>query len=325
MVKVLHEGGAKILPDFLSEAAQESAVSTYEYLLENGNTIDACFDDLNYPGFWNPMFVLPDDNVPPLGSAIARGNTQSVAKMINLGASVEQECDRSSNRKDEFSAIIHAAYFGDPRVIRLLIRSGANPNRILNGMTPLSITADEGHYEAARELLANGAFHTYSDDLKQPIEYAIEWGHEDIVELLVYAGATRPRQARSSELFEEVVDALVKGVVIVGTVYVIVEGLKYYGYASGTDAYTYEFDPDLPQNCLSDSHCGPYGACVSGPRQVGGTCMKTVDRYGIPVFNKSGSSDRRSNGREYCRIDIDCPLGYGCHPLFRACLKGWNE
>ena len=217
MVKLLHENGAKILPDFLSEAARASALNTYSYLLANGNEIDACFDDYEYPGFWNILFVLPSSNMPPLGSAVARGNIPSIQKLIELGAQIEQRCESSSGRYRDFSAIILAAYFGDPKVIRLLIRSGASPNRFVNGMTPLSIAADEGNYEAARALLADGAFHTYSDDVKQPIEYALEWGHEDIVNLLVYAGATRPRQIRPSELFEGVVDALCSGQVIPDT------------------------------------------------------------------------------------------------------------
>ena len=99
MVKLLHESGAKILPDFLSEAARASSVGTYEYLLENGNTIDHCVNDYDYPGFWTTMASPPTTMVPPLGSAIAQGNTQSILKLIELGSKVEQECKKSKNKK----------------------------------------------------------------------------------------------------------------------------------------------------------------------------------------------------------------------------------
>ncbi len=330
MVKLLHESGAKILPDFLSEAARASATSTYEYLLANGNTIDYCVDDLDYPGFWNITFVLPNTHVPPIGSAISRGNTQSILKLIELGSKVEQECRISKKKKVQFSAIMHAAYFGDPRVIRLLIRNGADPNRFVDGMTPLSIAADMGHYEAARVLLADGAFHTYSGQIKQPIEYAIEWGRDDIVDLLVYAGATRPRRSQTSEMLEKIADGLVDGVIFAAEMYVIYQGARYSGFdptytsdlrntqdIGNRDNQRWVGDDD---SCRSDFDCGAYEICAKKVASFPGICVPDELNSGKQSSsNYSGPSNRGAD--PLYQGGTACRMGYAWDLIYGGCKK----
>jgi len=228
MIKLLHENGAIIYPTFVALAAHVNAVSMYRYLLDNGGKITACTLDTSYPDYADSDV---SNVLPALGSAIARHNTASVQALLDLGAPLESDCEVPVGPDYIFSAILLAAYFGDPNTIQSILRAGANPNRLSKrGYTTLSLAAEQGHYEAVRILLANGAFHTYTSQVKQPIEIALDSGHDNIADLLVHAGATRPHRTSTSEVLKSIGGAILDGVVIVGTIALIVEGSKYYGY-----------------------------------------------------------------------------------------------
>jgi ankyrin repeat protein len=275
MVKLLHNNGATISPGSLGTAAQASAVNTYSYLLDNGAELDICITDTNYPGYWTSSL---NSIMPPLGSAIIRGNLSSVNLLLDLGAAMEVRCDVALGGDYNYSAILVAAYVGNPYLIELLIRKGSNPNRLsVTGRTPISLAAEYGHYEAARVLLANGAFHTYTTQIKQPIEYAYDNGNQNIVNLLAYAGAVRPQRADPSKVLESIADVVIEGVIFAAEIYVISQGKRYSGY-----------DPTYNRDSSTDSQNISRAAAL-------------LMNDGKPVVGDGG-----------CGSDFDVPAGSRC-------------
>ena len=75
--------------------------------------------------------------------------------------------------------------------------------------------------------------------------------------------------------------------------------------------------------CSSDFECGIGNKCVKAPLQSQGACMKSVDEYGLPKFDtpsaKSVGPNMNISGD--CSFDTDCPVGFRCHPQYKACVK----
>ena len=222
----------------LHGAIENSDIAMLRLLHANGAPLNVCYLDTEHPEYWDlSKSDYFRDTMPPLGSAIARNDATIIDELINLGAPLDQQCQGPFGSSYRFSAILAAAEFGAARLVETLIARGVSPNRLENGLTPLSIAAHNGHVEVARVLLANGAFHTYSNQIRQPIEYALDSGHEDIVNLLVSSGAVRPSRKDYSKTLDTIADTLVDGVILVGTIALIAQGVKYSGYASDGPNY----------------------------------------------------------------------------------------
>lgn len=76
------------------------------------------------------------------------------------------------------------------------------------------------------------------------------------------------------------------------------------------------------EECSSDYSCGIGRTCVKAPGHMHGTCMKTVDGYGLPTYQLP--SPDSIGPRDYspvCNFDTDCPIGFRCDNVFKACLK----
>lgn len=75
--------------------------------------------------------------------------------------------------------------------------------------------------------------------------------------------------------------------------------------------------------CSSDFECGMGSKCVKAPLQMNGTCMKTVDEYGIQQFNTPSidSVGPNMNLQGDCDFDTDCGIGFRCHSKYKACVK----
>jgi len=80
------------------------------------------------------------------------------------------------------------------------------------------------------------------------------------------------------------------------------------------------YDDDDECECSSDLGCGIGYRCVKPPFSSCGVCMKEVDRYGNPVYRPPDPSIRiKSKGD--CDFDLDCPIGFYCHPKYKVCVK----
>jgi hypothetical protein len=338
MVKLLHENGVAIHPAMVSAAAQAGAVDTYKYLTENGGDLTACWLDQGYPGWSGKADV--GSMLSPLGSSIMRRDLPSVEVLLGLGAPLESNCEVPTGlgKDHRFSAVLVAAIAGNAQVTEVLLGAGAEPNRLsVEGRTPLSLAAERGHYDVARALLAHGAFHTYTNEIKQPIEYAIDAGNHDVVNLLEYAGATRPVRRNQSSVWANVGKGALDGVKYVAAIYVVYLGARYSGYNSnyapsgtsinsdalvrGTQSVYADYGSDSDDNgeCQSDLDCSALEVCVKQPLHAQGICVNDGGQTRLdPGHNTTESAFPRTDNK---RRQDDCPLGTRWDLIYQACIN----
>ena len=85
-------------------------------------------------------------------------------------------------------------------MVNLLLKSNANPNPLVDGITPLFIASQEGHHDIVRLLLnANANPNVYTDDGITPLMIASFNCHPCIVQLLLKSGAD-PNISDSNEV-----------------------------------------------------------------------------------------------------------------------------
>jgi ankyrin repeat protein len=321
MVKVLHESGGTIAPQQLNVAVQFNAKSTYRFLAENGANIDMCLFELGNPQ--SRAFL------PPIGWALARSDIELVNSLLSLGAAVETDCVkyRLLGRNYRFSAILAAGIIGSPEIVESLLRNGANPNRLnTNRQTPISLAAEHGHYEAVRVLLANGAFHSYTTEIRQPIEYAIEAGHKDVVDLLAYAGAVRPQRNTPLATPDSSSNSFLEGVKLVSELYVIYLGARYSGYDSDYTSTLLGADNESRRSslqrdgggdsCRSDWDCSVTKICAKDRASRTGTCVRDATDSGrLTSSRRYGPSNRG-----YAPAG-GCPSGYERDLVYGGCKR----
>ena len=73
--------------------------------------------------------------------------------------------------------------------------------------------------------------------------------------------------------------------------------------------------------CYSDLDCGIGYKCVKAPYNSEGTCMKSVDDYGIQQFNSPSINSIGPKTESGCEFDTDCPIGFRCDPYYKECVK----
>lgn len=83
-----------------------------------------------------------------------------------------------------------AAREGDIANVKLLISNGANPNKIVDGVTPLHPAAERGHKEVVQILLTNGANPNAKGNAGwTPLHLAATSGKQEVVALLIAKGS----------------------------------------------------------------------------------------------------------------------------------------
>jgi|GEM_PF-1578999 len=73
--------------------------------------------------------------------------------------------------------------------------------------------------------------------------------------------------------------------------------------------------------CVSDFDCGIGYKCVKAPFNTSGTCMKSVDKFGIPTYNLPDPDSILPKTSGDCDFDIDCPIGFYCDRYYKVCVK----
>lgn len=117
--------------------------------------------------------------------AAAAGNTAKIAELLSRGADLEGE-DVSGR-----TAVINAAWRGEPEVVDLLIGLDADLNVAdYEGRTAVSWAASNGHTEIVKKLLAHGGLPgTVDKEGLTPLMRAAWNGHTEVVKALIDAGA----------------------------------------------------------------------------------------------------------------------------------------
>jgi ankyrin repeat protein len=118
----------------------------------------------------------------PLAKATLGGHVEAVRLLLEAGADPDGELDA------ECTPLMVAS---KAAIAELLIRSGADPNRLIDGCTPLNAAVHRNSHEVAAMLLAAGA---KPDVLTEPhgcaLSTAIAKGYLDLGRLLIESGAS---------------------------------------------------------------------------------------------------------------------------------------
>ena len=124
-----------------------------------------------------------------LGYACKYKRFDLAEKLIKLGADIDIG---QSNEYLVFDALSVAVESQDIDLVELLLKSGANPNRLNSeeGFTVLSLSCKLGNYEISKLLIENGAKvdgigDTGFDYIHYPLLYAVESNKIELVQLLI--------------------------------------------------------------------------------------------------------------------------------------------
>jgi ankyrin repeat protein len=129
------------------------------------------------------------DGNPPLLSAVNKGDTIEVRRLVEAGADVNAQTDSG------VTPLMNAAGMGNKEAVELLIQKGANVNHRTSGnFTPLMQAALVGKTEIVKILLDAGADPTVKDTGgRTAINWAEDQKHDDIVQLI--KGKMAPQSA----------------------------------------------------------------------------------------------------------------------------------
>ncbi|MFJ6831177.1 ankyrin repeat domain-containing protein [Streptomyces sp. NPDC091209] len=136
-----------------------------------------------------------NDPTAELFPAVYEGDEDAVVRLLRAGVSAE------AVDEDGQSALYLAAVSDRPGVVRLLLATGAQPDRLSLGTdAPLCGAACGGHTEVVRALLAAGA----NPDTVEAFGFtALTWalrrGHTAVAEALLLAGANPDRPGPTGE------------------------------------------------------------------------------------------------------------------------------
>jgi len=122
-----------------------------------------------------------------LVNAVKNGNVNTVKKLLNNGANVNQ-----ADNENGITPLLTASRNGHTEVVKLLLNKGADVNKAgMFGRTPLWNASQEGHTKVVKVLLgARGIDVNKVENYGQtPLIIASYEGHMDIVKLLLAKGA----------------------------------------------------------------------------------------------------------------------------------------
>ncbi|EDO48620.1 predicted protein [Nematostella vectensis] len=164
---------------------------------------------------------------------------EAVACSLHIGSSEEMRYIRRALLP---VLMCCASSSGSVQTLQKLLDQGADPNGNINydGRTPLHIACLNGNLEIARFLLQHGAsVHVRDRFNRSPLEDAIKFRHQKVVELLVETGATLGRS--TSEIAAEVCCLAAKN---------RVDDLRLWGTASA-DLNGVDYDGRTPLHVVS--------------------------------------------------------------------------
>ncbi len=126
------------------------------------------------------------------GTALIGAARRGQLKMVEF--LLDQNADPNVAAPGDGSPLIAAAQAGETQIVRVLLDAGANRDEIVPGdENPLMQAAWHGRTEVVRLLLDEGAdanVRTWEEnDLRTPLRLARRGGHEDVVNMLIAAGA----------------------------------------------------------------------------------------------------------------------------------------
>lgn len=124
---------------------------------------------------------------PPLHRAVETGDEKQVAELL------KQDIDVNERAEYGWTALLYASAQGYPKILRLLLDAGANPDiGNVHGVTSLMFGARYGNSDVCKILIEYGANTDLQDTYGMTaLIAATKIGSADVVELLLRAGANR--------------------------------------------------------------------------------------------------------------------------------------
>jgi len=77
----------------------------------------------------------------------------------------------------------------------------------------------------------------------------------------------------------------------------------------------------IAKSCSSDFSCGMGYTCVKQPFKMSGTCMKTVNNYGVRTYNSPSTNSIGVKTSGSCTFNTDCSIGFKCDRKYKECVK----
>ncbi|CAL1548517.1 unnamed protein product [Lymnaea stagnalis] len=123
----------------------------------------------------------------PLVLASENGHQETACLLIKYGADIERV-------EDFYSPLASAAENGHTEIVGMLIAKGANINKMIYSYTSiLSLASKNGHNNTVKILIQNGA-NVNVEEQDPALKWAIRNGHTDVVRTLIEGGANKDYQ-----------------------------------------------------------------------------------------------------------------------------------
>jgi ankyrin repeat protein len=116
-------------------------------------------------------------------AAVESGDIQKVAALLDKHP---QLCNLAEKVGSRWSVLHIAAWQGQVEVVELLVAAGATLDKQdARGLAPLHYAARGGHLAAAKVLVLAGArLSIWANGGWKPIDLALAWNHDEVVEYL---------------------------------------------------------------------------------------------------------------------------------------------
>lgn len=144
------------------------------------------------------MFEEEDKNflLDSIGKKLANKASKSCRKTTSKEYDIVKHClenglDSNEIFEDRYTLLLPSTCCGDEKLVRLLIKHGANVNfRSKLGMTPIYLASQHGAYSLVQLLIENGVNIDIAstDEVKSPLLESTIQGHDLIVSALIKAG-----------------------------------------------------------------------------------------------------------------------------------------
>jgi hypothetical protein len=177
----------EILTSLIEEHAEQ-------YLSTHADDVDLTFRKvLSYAINQTVIQAMIQQAGPLLQRAVEAGREDRVDELL------KQDIDVNERAEAGWTALLYAAAQGYPRIARLLLDAGANPDMgNVHGITPLIYGARYGNIEICRLLLEYGANPDLQDAYGMTaLMFATRLGYADVAEMLLKTGASTTIKARN--------------------------------------------------------------------------------------------------------------------------------
>ena len=157
------------------------------------------------------------------------------------------------------------------------------------------------------------------------LNLAARWGNSDAINTLHKYGKPVPAPDLLAQKKHN--DAIAKQETSEALSHALVGAISAYSSAkNATSSSAPTYSRSSTHECDSDYDCGIGFKCIKARYETTGSCMESVDKYGVQQNNMPESSSilMRKKSASDCMFDTDCPLEFHCDEEYEVCVKDNN-